>query len=192
MEELYPRLKKDLLDEIEQMRRHYGSIFGDTEFQRLYGVGIDEFIITETIKAIGSLKLKCFGDNHQYHVWIGINPPPGTCTMLQLYEKVKKELEPYSWFADAKWCVEGHTAGGYRPHIHMMVLDKKCKPVRLIEQISKKLKLEKQCIEAKSYTKGKGYQEHLRYLRGEKKEEKIENTEKDYQERELNQIPQII
>ena len=111
--------------------------------------------------------------------------------MLQLYEKVKNDLDTYKWFADAKWCVEAHTAGGYRPHIHMLIHDK-VKPNRVIEQISNKLKINKQSVEAKSYNRGRLYHEHMKYLGGDKKDEKLENTQKDIDERNENDIPHII
>lgn len=71
---------------MEDMRKHYATAFPGSQFEKAFGESLDNYIYTVTTKSISNLKKLYLGDNTKEHRWIGINPPPGTITMLELYE----------------------------------------------------------------------------------------------------------
>jgi len=124
------------------------------------------------------------------HLWIGINPPPGQYTMEKLCQTTKAVVKKYKWLEDNAWCVEAHTAGGYRPHIHLMVAynKNKVRPVRVIQMLSTSYKIEKHSIECKTYLNGNLYGEHMDYIIGMKKEGKKDDVLSDISERKSLKI----
>ena len=97
------------------------------------------------------------------HLWIGINPPPGKYTMEKLCQMTKGIVKKYKWMEDNAWCIESHTEGGYRPHIHMMVSynTNKIRPARVIQMLASSYKVEKHSIESKTYLNGNLFGEHM-------------------------------
>lgn len=187
MSELYGRLHKQLLDEMADMRKHYDDIYRG-KFEQIHGVTLDQFIYDVTEKSLAKLKQVYLGDAKS-HLWIGINPPPDKYDMKQLYDKFKN-LQ-FKWLDGALWTIEQNTANGIRSHIHLMVMEN-VKPHRVIEQLSAKLSVNRESIDVKKFTKGKGFQEHEQYIKGIKKDEKMENVEKDRNDRDNLGIPHFI
>lgn len=123
------------------------------------------------------------------HMWVGINPQ--TKDMKECYDITIKMLEKHNYFEKVLWCVEAHTDQGYRPHVHMMI-ETKAKPHRIIETISKNFKCSKNFVECKNYKNGVLYNEHIQYIQGNKTDNKLENVERDRQERNEEKIPHYI
>lgn len=118
----------------------------------------------------------------QKYMWIGINPQHKS--IIDLYKDLQKlKLDKYIA------CVEAHTEGGYRPHIHMIYTGHH-KPFRIIEKLSKHFNCPSNFIEAKNFTKY--YDEKLAYIRGEKISEKMEYVTKDKEERDKNSVPHYV
>jgi hypothetical protein len=123
------------------------------------------------------------------HLWIGINPPPGKYTMEKLCQMTKGIVKKYKWMEDNAWCVESHTEGGYRPHIHMMVSynRNKIRPNAVIRMLANSYKVECNSIECKTYLNGNLFGEHMDYILGTKIKDKEDNVLSDIAERnELN------
>mgnify|MGYP000052498848 CR=1 FL=1 len=119
------------------------------------------------------------------HLWVGINPPPGQYTMLKIHDLTKAVVKKYKWLEDSAWCVEAHTDGGYRPHIHLMVSynRNKIRSNAVIRMLSNSYKVEKHSIECKTYLNGNLNGEHIDYIMGLKSDEKKENVLSDISER---------
>jgi len=119
------------------------------------------------------------------HLWIGINPPPGQYTMVKLCQMTIGIVKKYKWAEDNAWCVEAHTAGGYRPHIHLMVSynRNKVRPNRVIQMLSTSYKVEKHSIQCKTYLNGNLHGEHMDYIMGLKSDEKKDDVLSDISER---------
>lgn len=124
------------------------------------------------------------------HLWIGINPPPGQYTMVKLCQMTQGIVKKYKWLEHNAWCVEAHTAGGYRPHIHLMVSydTNKVKPVRVIQMLSNSYKVEKPSIDCKTYLHGNLHGEHMDYIMGLKSDEKKDDVLSDISERNSEKI----
>lgn len=181
------KAKQTILNEMEDFRSNLHSLYTTNEFIEQFGVTQDEFIHTETLKAL-AVKQQLIDPQEKKYLWIGINPPPGKYSMLQLHEKTLAAINKLKWLKEHAYTVEGHTDGGYRPHVHMMI-PKVVKPHRVIESLSSYYKVETNSIECKA---GYCYNEHLKYIMGEKKNEKICNVEKDIVERNEIGIPNYI
>jgi len=130
------------------------------------------------------------------HMWVMISPDPiikykymfeekeTKNTIKLLYQKLKALNIKEKYIAT----VEAHTKEGYRPHIHMILYSNQ-RPNRIIDKFSKYFNCEKNFIECKtSYN----HSINLKYLKGDKQDEKKEYVEADRVEREQNQIPHLI
>lgn len=129
------------------------------------------------------------------HLWVGINPPPGKFSMLELYDKMTEiaQRPKISFFRDNfMWNIEQNTKGGVRPHIHLMLLDKKVKPSRVIETLSKAFDIPKSSIECKRNFNNHLMPEHIAYLKGSKTDSKSEDVAKDICDRLDLGIPDYI
>lgn len=114
------------------------------------------------------------------HYWIGINPPPGTVTVLQLYQKTEQLFARYKMFEKGYlYCIETHTENGLRPHIHMIIRDTRPKPSRVAETLAKHYKISENSIERKKYSEGILYAEHVEYIKGNKKASKLDFVQND-------------
>lgn len=144
----------------------------------------DEIIYAMTIKGVKEQRAKI---NYKYdcltgqsHYWVNINPPTGSHTVLQLYQKMQKITTRYKLFNKGfLYCIENFTEGGQRPHIHCMVLDTSIKKHRILETLAKSFGCELNFIHVVKYTDGILYQEHVEYIKGNKKSSKIEFVEND-------------
>lgn len=129
------------------------------------------------------------------HLWVGINPPPDKYTLKQLYEKMDDVIHrpKITFFREGSlWCIEQNTKGGIRPHIHLMLLDNKVKPSRVIETLAKVFDLEKNSIECKRLFSNHMYNEHIDYIQGVKRDDKREYVDQDIADRLDLDIPDSI
>ncbi len=134
-------------------------------------------------------ELKTSPNGAENHAWIGINPPPKTYTLLELYQKLLKD-NPYP---ESLAVVEQHTEGGIRPHVHQLVrVSSNTRKNHIISKLSKVYGLDPQSVQV-NITKNKiliGKWEA--YLKGSKTENKLENVERDRIDREKDNIPDLI
>lgn len=122
------------------------------------------------------------------YAFIGVNPPSGSCSMRELYDLCVASY-PYKGYT---MCVEQHTDGGVRPHLHILhPVSKDTRKNHMISRLSKVFSLEKNFINVSVSRNSGCISRWQAYLRGEKKDEKIENVEKDIKERDIYNIPHI-
>lgn len=113
-----------------------------------------------------------------YYAWIGINPSGQT--MIDLHNTAQKSL-PYE---DYIYSLEQNTENGIRPHIHCLAKVKpSTRPNAEIPRLAQLFKTNPQYIEFKISKSKKLKNQRLKYIYGEKKEEKLLNTEKDIKDR---------
>ena len=127
------------------------------------------------------------------HHWIGINPPPEQYTLGTLYEAMVEAIGKYSWIEDGSYMytLEQNTSGGIRPHIHFFLVSN-TKPYRIIDLLAKHFKIGKPSIDLKTYRKNILWKEHIAYISGDKKEEKMENVEQDNIDKESVSVPKFV
>lgn len=119
------------------------------------------------------------------HYWIGINPYETSedidnDKILPLFQKMEQSVRKHKMFNKGYlYCIEAHTEGGIRPHIHLMIKDTQPKQSRVIETLAKVFNCEKHFIQVKKFTDGTLYSEHLKYIKGEKQESKEEFVQND-------------
>jgi len=193
MEKFYQIEKTKMLNEVSHLRENFQEMWGEEKFKELFNQTLDEFIADTIQKSDAILKkrfIKPTPDNEATHAWIGINPPPNTITLQELYEKTLEATHRYKWLDKSGFVVEANTSNGYRPHIHMMAVTKE-KPYRIIDILSKYYNVSNNSIEVKLYHKGILYEEHLKYIQGNKRQEKQELVDKDKEERDTLDIPHI-
>lgn len=88
-------------------------------------------------------------------------------------------------------CIEQNTSKGVRPHIHLM-LETKVRPARIIEQLAKHFKIQKPSVDLKKYSHSILWDEYINYIKGNKKDEKLEDVRRDVQDRTSLGIPQYL
>lgn len=120
--------------------------------------------------------------------FVGINPPCGTFNIKGLYDYCVEHY-PYK---DYMMTVEQNTAGGIRPHLHILhPVSDNTRKNHVITRLAKVFKLESQSIDVSISRSSVVVSRWQNYIRGEKKEEKLENVEKDIKDREYYNIPNI-
>ncbi len=192
---IYNREKRKRLDEMELFRENLLVTF--LNFEKEFGESLDNFIITQTKKSLAALKILVYGEpkpqspNDASHLWIGINPPPNTTTLKELWERTLVALQKYKCLATHACCAEAHTSNGYRPHIHLLAITNE-KPNRLITALANHFKLDKQSIECKAHHKGVLFGEHYDYIMGSKKTSKMKDVDLDVLERAKFDIPDFL
>ena len=127
--------------------------------------------------------------------WIGINPysiiedsEENEMKIKQLYNLLKSKCITTSWLQTVAYNVECYTENGLRPHVHMVLITH-AKPHRIIDTFSKLFKCDKSKIEVNSMTFG--IEDKLNYIKGIKKESKMENVTKDKYIRDKLAIPHV-
>jgi len=126
------------------------------------------------------------------HYWVGINPKPGTISLAKLYSKMRECAGKYKFFSHGHlYCLEQHTKHGLRPHIHLM-LTTNTKPHRIIDTLAKHFNLEKNFIECQKHKHGLMFEEHIKYIKGDKREEKQDDVKKDTADLEEFGIPKYL
>lgn len=127
-----------------------------------------------------------FGDNY---AWIGINPPPSTISLYELYEKLLK-VNPYN---KGTAVVEQNTENGIRPHIHQLCkVSANARKNHIITRLSKLYGLEPQAIDVNISKNKILVGKWTDYVEGNKKDDKMNNVCKDIEDREKCGIPHII
>lgn len=128
-----------------------------------------------------------FGD--QSYAWIGINPPPDTCSLKQLYELLICKGKVYG----GKAVMEQHTDNGVRPHIHLLAkVGPNVRRNHIVTRLAKIYDLKPQSIDVNISKNKVLIEKWEKYLIGEKKEGKLENCKKDSEDRETHGIPHLI
>lgn len=123
------------------------------------------------------------------YLWLGINPPIGSYTLLELYSKLLKE-NPYP---GSVACLEQNTRGGIRPHIHLLAkVSSNTRKNHVISKISKSWSLVPQSIDASLSKSSSLVSKWNGYIRGSKTADKMENVELDRIDREKYSIPNLI
>lgn len=130
---------------------------------------------------------------HGYYALVGINPSieDNLTTMKDLYDYFK---DRHGYKKDLIWCVEGHTEGGYRPHIHALIkINKNSRVGHIVKRFQRNLLLKSNnSIDVKiSSDPHLNYQRQL-YIIGDKQEAKMDYVVADREERELYNIPNYI
>lgn len=121
------------------------------------------------------------------HRWIMISPVPLNAPNFKMVDLYKKlcSLNLDNYIA----CVEGHVPDGYRPHIHMILLDIKTRPNRIVDKLSKHFKCAKNFIECKNSTE---FERNFDYIKGNKQKDKMPRVELDRAERLRDGIPEYL
>ena len=149
----------------------------DAEHLKFFKQSMEKLIIKYNFKDLSGDRLK--------HMWVMISPDPKKYTSIEhlfLHLGDMKISEKYIA------TVEAHTKEGYRPHIHMILYSNR-RPNRIVAQFSKHFDCKTNFIECKtSYN----HSINLKYLNGDKQDEKKEYVEADRVERENNSIPHLI
>ena len=130
------------------------------------------------------------------HRWIMISPVPLNAhkkevpadafkvKMVDLYKKLCS-LNLDNYIA----CVEAHVKEGYRPHIHMILLDIKTRPNRIVDKLSKHFNCAKNFIECKNSNE---FERNFEYIKGNKQKDKMPRVKLDREERLRDGIPAYI
>ena len=119
------------------------------------------------------------------HRWIQISPDPKKYPkMLDLYKKLCS-LKLDNYIAN----VEAYTKNGYRPHIHMILLDTYTRPNRIIDKLSKHFNCDKNFIECKN---SREFDRNFNYIKGNKNPDKMPNVLLDREERLRDGIPEYL
>ena len=131
-------------------------------------------------------------DNTKYK-WIGINPYPTNTeernTLYTLYKTLKHKIDTTQWLQNSAFCIEAHTAGGFRPHIHLILITT-VRPARIISTLAKLFQCKPNMIQVDSLSFG--IRDKLRYVNGEKAEAKLTLVKQDQDLRDALKIPHII
>ena len=192
---IYNREKRKRLDEMENLRNNLSETFPC--FEKDFGESLDAFIITQTKKTLVNLKEQVYGKstnlppNERSHLWIGIDPPPNTITLKELWTRTLSALRKYKWLATHACCAEAHTKNGYRPHIHLLAITSE-KPGRVIAALANHFSLKKNSIECKAHHRGHLFGEHYDYIIGKKLTEKMKEVDLDTLERKKHEIPDYL
>lgn len=127
-----------------------------------------------------------FGESY---AWIGINPPPGTISLYELYEKLLK-VNPYK---TGHALIEQNTEAGIRPHIHQLCkVSDNTRKNHIITRLSKLYGVEPQSIDVNISKNKVLVQKWQGYVCGNKKIAKQHLVEKDIEDRDKLGIPHVV
>lgn len=198
MDEMFCREKRALADQYIKYKENWTSLFPrGMVMEDGTEVPLDEILqkcVYEGLAAdLKKVELSHAQTCGRTHYWIGINPPPSTYTLKKLYDTMQDCVAKYSLFQEGNFAytIEQNTSGGIRPHIHLFLCTT-VRRARVIDLLSKHFKVGKPSIDLKIYRKDLLWEEHLTYINGEKKSEKMDFVAQDNLDKfELN-IPQTI
>jgi len=126
------------------------------------------------------------GEPRSYYAWIGINPPLGQYALKELWGVATL---PYT---DYIITIEQNTEGGIRPHLHALAkVCKNTRPNKEIARLAKQFSISNECIEYKIHGTNL-LSPHLKYVQGEKTQEKENNVLKDIKDKEMANIPKFL
>ena len=195
---MFRKEKQALEDQYLKHKEHWQSLFPhgmvlddgtklslDDMLQKL----VYEGLATE-LKELEIAHSKSSGRTHH---WIGINPPPDKYTLLELASAIQDATAKYTMFEVGSYAytLEQNTTGGIRPHIHLFLVTE-TRPNRIIETLAKHFKVAKPSIDLKTYRKSILWEEHLAYINGDKKSEKMEHVTQDNIDKRDLGIPLVI
>jgi len=200
MEGLYRKELKALEDQYFRWRCNYESMYPHgLKTKDGEQISLDEILQKCVYKGMESEVAKL---NERFakvkgrtHHWIGINPPisyknPNMKTMHLTLEKLVRQSKIFQ-DGHYMYSCECHTDNGIRPHIHLF-LESTVRPSRIIDMLAKPFGVEAHSIEIKTYRKNTLWNEHIDYIMGNKKAEKMQNVEQDNDEKKILEIPQFI
>jgi len=203
MGNLFKREIRQLEDEVMKQKQIYRDRFpnGILEVKAYEGFsGIDAIPLEQILEtedkffaiALSKLKARYEKLEGKTHYWIGINPPPDSLTMLELYEKMEKLVKKNKFFQEGYiYCLENYTKAGERPHVHMM-LTTKTKPHRIIETLAEYFDIKRNFIDLTKYRHDILFNQHVKYIKGDKIEEKAAYVLKDKELLEDLGIPKYL
>lgn len=145
-------------------------------------------------RALKNLKIKYFGEDKDCHTWIGINPCVLGDTSPQLknlYDKTLNVLGKYKCIPSrgVAFCVERNTKNGIRPHIHLMIRGSQAdRPAHIAKTLAKYYGCPQNLIDVKKFRNKNMFDEHLNYIKGVKKVEKLQYVEADKQDRNAENV----
>lgn len=144
-------------------------------------------VCTDDYKALAKKYEKWLVVNPNKHRWIMISPVPLNDNGLKMIDIYKKlcSLKLNNYIA----CVEGHVPDGYRPHIHMILLDINTRPNRIVEKLAKHFGCAKNFIQCKNST---DFERNFNYIKGHKQDDKMDNVKHDREERLRDGIPEYL
>lgn len=185
MEGMFIREKKALEDQYVKYKENWVSLFPQ-------GMRMDdgtlvplEELLTKLVyqgleSDIKNLEIAHSKASGRTHHWIGINPPSNKYTLLELANAMQDVTAKYKMFevGHFSYTLEQNTTNGVRPHIHLFLVSS-VRPTRIIETLAKFFKVAKNSIEIKTYRKDLLWNEHLSYINGDKKSEKMEYVSAD-------------
>lgn len=120
-----------------------------------------------------------------YRAWICVNPPLGI-SMESLYHFSVEKLP----FKNYLMCVEQNTDNGIRPHVHILAdVNATARANALVSRLAKLYEVKDNFVECKISCNNVLNSHRQEYIRGEKKDSKLCNVEKDIKDREVLNIP---
>lgn len=108
-------------------------------------------------------------------------------------KRLKKQLSKTwcKWSSGAKCVVERYSKSGDNLHLHVLK-EKIYSKTKIIRDVSRKFKIEKNFVDVRSSTKIQDYNNRSKYIEGTKSdEEKCMNVDKDKEWRHQNDIEEI-
>lgn len=125
--------------------------------------------------------------------WIGINPCSTNTEernmVYTLYKILRDKIAKHQWLQNHAFCIEAYTEGGFRPHIHLILITD-TRPARIIDSLSKWFGCKPNMIQVDSLSFG--IRDKLRYVNGEKAEAKLSYVKQDQDLRDALNIPHLI
>lgn len=198
MDEMFCREKRALADQYIKYKDNWTSLFPrGLVMEDGTEVSLDEILQKCVYEGLTNdlrkLQLSHDQTSGRSHTWIGINPPPSTYTLKKLFDTMQNCVSKYSLFQEGSFAytLEQNTSGGIRPHIHLFLCTT-VRPARIIELLSKHFSVGKPSIDLKIYRKDLLWEEHLTYINGEKKSEKMDFVAQDNLDKFEYNIPQTI
>lgn len=146
-------------------------------------------------RALKKLKNKYFGQSNEMHTWIGVNPcalGDETPQLKNLWDKTMSLLGRYKCIPNkgVSFCVERNTKNGIRPHIHLMIVgEQKDRPAHIAKTLAKYYGCASNLIDVRKYKRSEMFAEHINYIKGEKRTEKLSQVEADKQDRISENVP---
>ena len=162
---------------------------------------LEEFKFLDTIEKLGErhretydkVKSEMMKKDEAKHpgksvAFVGVNPPCGQYSLKELYDHCVKKY-PYPGFL---MCVEQNTPGGIRPHLHIAhPVSDNTRKNHIITRVAKLFQVEQNSVDVNVSKSSIVVSRWVKYIHGEKKDEKKENVEKDIKDRQYYNIPNI-
>lgn len=193
---MYKILKEDLdkktKNELDFFLNMNENIFNTKEWNERGVSDAESYIRYNYEYDLEQLKIKYLEktDSNAYY-WIGINPykKGEDVSMSELYYSLADFLDTRSWGDNYMYTVEAHTKEGYRVHAHLILITKQ-KKYRILEQLSKYLKIDKNFIDIKKHSID--LDKRINYIMGDKQINKESLCELDRAQREIEGISNYI